>query len=75
MIGNVILLILNLPFVGLWARFLPYQYVCVGTLLFCVIGAYSLQQSVFDVGVMIACGIIGYGCARSIFRSHRWCSG
>jgi putative tricarboxylic transport membrane protein len=32
----------------------------VGTLLFCIIGAYSLQQSVFDVGVMIACGVIGY---------------
>jgi putative tricarboxylic transport membrane protein len=63
MIGNVLLLVLNLPFVGLWARLLhlPYQYVCVGTLLFCVIGAYSLQQSVFDIGVMIAFGIIGYG--------------
>ena len=63
MIGNVILLILNLPLVGLWARLLrlPYQYVCVGTLLFCIIGAYSLQQSVFDVGVMIVCGVIGYG--------------
>jgi putative tricarboxylic transport membrane protein len=62
MIGNVLLLVLNLPLVGLWARLLhlPWQYVSVGTLLFCVIGAYSLQQSVFDVGVMIACGIIGY---------------
>ena len=62
-IGNVMLLILNLPLVGLWARLLhlPYQYVCVGTLLFCIIGAYSLQQSVFDVGVMIVCGVIGYG--------------
>jgi putative tricarboxylic transport membrane protein len=62
MIGNVMLLVLNLPLVGLWARLLhlPYQYVCVGTLLFCLIGAYSLQQSVFDVGVMIACGVIGY---------------
>jgi putative tricarboxylic transport membrane protein len=63
LVGNVLLLILNLPLVGLWARLLhlPYQYVCVGTLLFCVIGAYSLQQNVFDVGVMIVCGIIGYG--------------
>ena len=61
-LGNILLLILNLPLVGLWARLLhlPYQYVCVGTLLFCVIGAYSLQQNVFDVGVMIACGVIGY---------------
>ena len=47
----------------MWARilYLPYPYVCVGTLLFCVIGAYSLQQNVFDIGVAIACGIIGYG--------------
>ena len=62
-LGNILLLVLNLPFVGLWARILhlPYPYVCVGTLLFCVIGAYSLQQNVFDIGVMIACGIIGYG--------------
>jgi putative tricarboxylic transport membrane protein len=62
MVGNVMLLVLNLPFVGVWARLLhlPSQYVSVGTLLFCVIGAYSLQQSVFDVGVMIACGVIGY---------------
>ena len=62
-LGNILLLILNLPLVGLWARILhlPYQYVCVGTLLFCMLGAYSLQQNVFDVGVMIVCGIIGYG--------------
>jgi len=62
-LGNILLLVLNLPLVGLWARLLrlPHQYVCVGTLLFCVIGAYSLQQSVFDVGVMIVCGVIGYG--------------
>ena len=37
-----------------------YQYLCVGTLLFCVIGAYSLQQSVFDIGVMLVFGVIGY---------------
>ena len=62
-LGNILLLILNLPFVGLWARILhlPYQYVCVGTLLFCIIGAYSLQQNMFDVSVMIVCGVIGYG--------------
>jgi putative tricarboxylic transport membrane protein len=61
-LGNLILLILNLPLVGLWARLLriPYQYVCVGTLVFCVIGAYSLRQNVFDVGVMLVFGIVGY---------------
>jgi putative tricarboxylic transport membrane protein len=62
-LGNVLLLVLNLPLVGLWARILhlPHQYVSVGTLLFCVLGAYSLQQNVFDIFVMIGCGVIGYG--------------
>ena len=62
-LGNILLLILNLPFVGLWARpcTCPISTCASGTLLFCIIGAYSLQQNVFDVGVMIVCGIIGYG--------------
>jgi putative tricarboxylic transport membrane protein len=61
-IGNVILLVLNLPLVGLWARLLrlPYQYLCAGTLLFCIVGAYSLKGTLFDVGVMLVFGIIGY---------------
>jgi len=61
-IGNAILLVLNLPLVGLWASLLrvPYQYLCAGTLLFCVVGAYSLKQSVFDVGVMVGFGVLGY---------------
>jgi putative tricarboxylic transport membrane protein len=61
-IGNLILLILNLPLVGVWASLLrvPSEYLCVGTLLFCVIGAYSLKQSVFDVGLIIAFGVVGY---------------
>ncbi|HRD74335.1 MAG TPA: tripartite tricarboxylate transporter permease [Hyphomicrobiaceae bacterium] len=61
-VGNVILLVMNLPFVGLWARILhiPWQYICVGTLLFCILGAYSLRQSVFDIWVMLAFGIIGF---------------
>jgi len=61
-VGNVILLVLNLPLVGLWARLLtiPYQYLCAGTLLFCIVGAYSLKQSVFDVGLMVAFGLLGY---------------
>jgi putative tricarboxylic transport membrane protein len=61
-IGNVLLLILNLPLVGLWAKILeiPYQYICTGTLLFCTIGAYSINQSIFDLWVMLGCGIIGY---------------
>lgn len=61
-VGNVLLLILNLPLVGLWAKLLevPYQYICVGTLLFCILGAYSINQSVFDIWMMLLFGVIGY---------------
>jgi putative tricarboxylic transport membrane protein len=61
-IGNVMLLILNLPLVGLWAKILeiPYQYICVGTVLFCIIGAYSINSSVFDIWVMLGFGVVGY---------------
>jgi putative tricarboxylic transport membrane protein len=68
-LGNVILLILNLPLVGLWAKLLEirYQFLYPGILLFCILGAYSLNQSIFDVGVMIAFGVLGY-----IFRKIDW---
>ena len=61
-IGNVILLVLNLPLVGWWAKLLriPYQILLVLVLVFCIVGAYSLSNSVFDVGVMIVCGFFGY---------------
>ena len=61
-IGNAILLVLNLPLVGIWASLLrlPYQYLCVGTLVFCIVGAYSLRGSVFDIGMMIGFGMVGY---------------
>jgi len=61
-VGNVILLVLNLPLVGLWAKILhvPFRYLAVGVAFFCVLGAYSLQQSVFDVWVMIGSGVVGY---------------
>jgi putative tricarboxylic transport membrane protein len=61
-IGNVILLILNLPLVGLWARLLkiPFSYMCAGVLIFCIIGAYGLKQSLFDVWVMLGFGVLGY---------------
>ncbi|HYD07742.1 MAG TPA: tripartite tricarboxylate transporter permease [Reyranella sp.] len=61
-IGNAILLILNLPLVGLWAKLLkiPFSYLCTGVLIFCVIGAYGLKQSMFDVWVMLGFGILGY---------------
>ena len=68
-LGNVMLLFLNLPLVGMWAKLLEirYQFLYPGILLFCILGAYSLNQSVFDVGVMIAFGVLGY-----IFRKIDW---
>ncbi|MFB3818257.1 MAG: tripartite tricarboxylate transporter permease [Candidatus Methylomirabilales bacterium] len=61
-IGNVILLVLNLPLVGLWVKLLkiPYNILVVFILIFCIIGAYSLNNSVFDIGMMIFCGLLGY---------------
>ena len=61
-IGNAMLLALNLPLVGLWAKLLriPFSYLCTGVLIFCIIGSYSLKQSVFDVWVMLGFGLIGY---------------
>ncbi len=61
-VGNIILLVLNLPLVGWWAKLLkiPYNILVVFILIFCIIGAYSLNNSMFDVGMMIFCGILGY---------------
>jgi len=61
-IGNAILVILNLPLIPLWLRILriPYSILAALILGFCVLGAYSLKSSPFDVGVMLAFGVIGY---------------
>ena len=61
-IGNLILLILNLPFIPVWVAVLriPYSVLLALVLGFCVVGAYSLSNSVFDIGAMLAFGILGY---------------
>ena len=61
-IGNLMLLGLNLPLIGLWVRLLkvPYHYMAVVIVIICVIGAYSIKNSAFDVGMMIAFGVLGY---------------
>ncbi|MGE5252721.1 MAG: tripartite tricarboxylate transporter permease [Planctomycetaceae bacterium] len=68
-LGNAILLVLNLPLVGFWAKILEirYQYLYPGILLFCILGAYTLNESIFDVGVMAVFGVLGY-----IFRKLDW---
>lgn len=61
-IGNLMLLGLNLPLIGLWVRLLkvPYHYMAVVIVIICMIGAYSIKNSAFDVGVMIFFGVLGY---------------
>jgi putative tricarboxylic transport membrane protein len=61
-IGNLMLLILNLPLIGLWAKMvlIPYSMLFPAILLFCVIGVFSLGNSVFDVYLMALFGLVGY---------------
>jgi putative tricarboxylic transport membrane protein len=68
-IGNVILLVLNLPLVGMWARIslIPYKYLGPTILAICVIGAYSPRNTMFDVWVALAAGALGY-----IMRKNQW---
>jgi putative tricarboxylic transport membrane protein len=65
-VGNLILLILNLPFIPVWVRILrvPPSIMTAVILGFCIIGAYSLRNSVFDIGVMMSFGVVGYIFAR-----------
>lgn len=61
-IGNVILLIMNLPMAPLWAKILmvPYKLLFPIILIITILGAYSVNNSMFDVGAMIVFGIAGY---------------
>ncbi len=61
-IGNTMLLILNLPLVGLWIRLLgiPYRILYPAILMFCCIGAYSMNNTVFDIYMTIPFAILGY---------------
>lgn len=68
-VGNVILLILNLPLIGLWVRItrIPYGILAPLILLLCFLGAYSVRNSMFDVGVSLMLGVVGY-----VFRKYHW---
>lgn len=66
--GNMILLILNIPLIGIWVRVLtiPYQLLFPAIIGFLCIGVYSVNYSVIDLFVLVAFGLIGYG--MFIFR-------
>jgi putative tricarboxylic transport membrane protein len=61
-LGNVMLLVLNLPLIGIWVKVLkvPYRTLFPLILLFCLIGSYSLGANVFDIYVMLFFGAVGY---------------
>ncbi|CAH1695318.1 MULTISPECIES: tripartite tricarboxylate transporter permease [unclassified Chelatococcus] len=68
-VGNAMLLVINLPLIGLWVRLLqiPYTYLFPAILLFCCIGAYGVGNSAFDVFLAAGFGVLGflllrYGC-------------
>ncbi|HVE50079.1 MAG TPA: tripartite tricarboxylate transporter permease [Casimicrobiaceae bacterium] len=61
-LGNVMLVILNLPMIGIWVKLLqvPYRLLYPAILVFCCIGVYSLQNNVFDILLTALFGILGW---------------
>jgi TctA family transporter len=61
-IGNLMLVVLNLPLIGLWVKLLSVRYRVLypAILLFCCVGAYSINNNVFDVFMTIPFAILGY---------------
>lgn len=68
-IGNALLLALNLPLINFWVRMLkvPYRYLAVVVVVVCVIGAYSVNNSAWDVGMMVFFGVLGYLLRKFVF--------
>jgi TctA family transporter len=61
-IGNLFLIILNLPLIGMWVKMItiPYQLLYPAILVFCGIGVFSLNNSTFDIYLMGLFGVLGY---------------
>ncbi|WP_310567531.1 tripartite tricarboxylate transporter permease [Hydrogenophaga sp.] len=62
-IGNLMLVILNLPLIGIWIKLLtvPYRWLFPAIVLFCAIGVYSTNNNSFDIWMVALFGLIGYG--------------
>jgi TctA family transporter len=62
-IGNLMLVILNLPLIGIWIKLLtvPYKWLFPAIVLFCAIGVYSTNNNSFDIWMVALFGLIGYG--------------
>ena len=61
-VGNVILVILNLPLIGIWVKLLqvPYAYLFPAIIVFCAVGTYTVDSSTGDVVLMAIFGVLGY---------------
>jgi putative tricarboxylic transport membrane protein len=61
-VGNVMLLVLNLPLIGLWVQILkvPYGLLFPLILLICIIGVYGVSENVWDIAIMLGFGVLGY---------------
>jgi putative tricarboxylic transport membrane protein len=70
-IGNVMLLALNLPLVGMWVQVIkiPYAYFFPIILVFCLLGSYCIGSTIFDIGVMIFFGIVGFLMKKFAYES------
>ena len=68
-VGNVMLLALNLPLVGLFVTVLriPYAYLYPLIIMFCIIGVYEVNHSIVDVWIMLIMGVVGYGLRKFEF--------
>ena len=65
-LGNLMLVVLNLPLVGIWVRLLtlPYRLLYPAIILFCCIGVYTLSNNTFDVRLVVLFGAFGYLLAK-----------
>jgi TctA family transporter len=61
-IGNLLLVVLNLPLIGIWIKLLtvPYRWLFPSIVLFCAIGVYSTNNNTFDIWMVGIFGVIGY---------------
>jgi putative tricarboxylic transport membrane protein len=68
-VGNLMLLALNLPLVGLFVSVLriPYAYLYPLIIMFCIIGVYEVNHSIVDVWIMLIMGVVGYGLRKFDF--------
>jgi putative tricarboxylic transport membrane protein len=69
-IGNLMLLVINLPLVSLWVRLLevPYRFMFLGIMVFCCVGAYSINREPSDIVILTALAVVGYALVKFQFE-------